>query len=181
MDELRKYITIIEAQEHAYRVQLPISLDGADPVLSSESMDFHFNTLHKGYVDKALSGEGGDFAIAGAQLHNLWHQQMQEASSGKNPPVDAALNLILDKFGSYEAFKSAFKEEALGIQGSGWCYLSTNGIIKTINNHKLASDVAVIIDMWEHAFYLDYGPNKSKYLDNIWKIIDWRIVSARIN
>ena len=69
----------------------------------------------------------------------------------------------------------------MGIQGSGWIYLDTNGNIKTIQNHKVVDNVAMIVDWWEHAWALDYQHDKTKYLKNIWKIINWDIVNERIN
>ena len=72
------------------------------------------------------------------------------------------------------------KEEAMKIQGSGWVYLSTSGKIKTIKNHEKRTDIVFLLDMWEHAFQNDYGSNKSKYLDNIWRIIDWAAINRRL-
>ena len=66
------------------------------------------------------------------------------------------------------------------VQGSGWCYLSKSGQIKTIKNHARRTDIAVLVDMWEHSFQHDYGSNKGKYLDNIWRIIDWNIINHRL-
>ena len=67
------------------------------------------------------------------------------------------------------------------IQGSGWVYMDTSGNIKTIVNHEVVSNIALLIDWWEHAWALDYQADKEKYLDNIWKIINWKVVSDRIN
>ncbi len=69
----------------------------------------------------------------------------------------------------------------MGIQGSGWIYIDTEGNIKTIQNHKMVDNVAMIIDWWEHAWALDYQHDKAKYLKNIWKIINWDIINERIN
>jgi len=69
----------------------------------------------------------------------------------------------------------------MGIQGSGWIYIDTEGNIKTIQNHKMVDNVAMIIDWWEHAWALDYQHDKAKYLKNIWKIINWNIINERIN
>jgi len=66
------------------------------------------------------------------------------------------------------------------VQGSGWIYLSKTGQIKTIRNHAVRSDIALLIDMWEHAYQNDYGSNKKKYLDSIWRIIDWSAVNRRL-
>jgi Fe-Mn family superoxide dismutase len=66
------------------------------------------------------------------------------------------------------------------IQGSGWIYLSTSGAIKTIKNHEVKKDTALLIDWWEHAWALDYQADKQKYLKNIWRIINWEVVNSRL-
>ena len=58
------------------------------------------------------------------------------------------------------------------IQGSGWVYLATDGSIKTIKNHQVRDDILLLIDWWEHAWILDYGTDKKKYLNEQWKIIN---------
>ena len=65
------------------------------------------------------------------------------------------------------------------IQGSGWVYLSQVGTIKTIPNHEVRNDILLLIDWWEHAFILDYGSDKKKYLKETWKIINWNVISTR--
>ena len=88
--------------------------------------------------------------------------------------------MIEEKFDDYDNFKEEFKAEAMKIQGSGWVYLSTGGNIKTIKNHAVRTDIALLIDWWEHAWALDYQSDKEKYLDNIWKIINWDVVNNRL-
>ena len=66
------------------------------------------------------------------------------------------------------------------IQGSGWIYLSKDGSIKVINNHKIKKDIAFLIDWWEHAWALDYQHDKESYLDNMWRIINWELINNRI-
>ena len=66
------------------------------------------------------------------------------------------------------------------IQGSGWLYLAKNGQLKSIKNHQKRTDIVLIIDMWEHSYQQDYGSDKSRYLDNIWRIIDWDAVNRRL-
>ena len=171
---------ITESPDTAYRVKLPIAIDKASPVLSKKSLDFHYNILHQNYVKQSLAGLGGNFSKAGAHLHNLFFEQFQ-------PPVEANIphgkmhKLVRDKFAGWAGFKRLFKEKAQTLQGAGWCYLTHSGTIKLIENHSMVNDVAVIIDMWEHSYYLDYGTDKTKYLDEIWKIINWDIVNARLN
>ena len=69
----------------------------------------------------------------------------------------------------------------MGIQGSGWIYMDTSGAIKTIKNHKVVKNIALLVDWWEHAWALDYQADKAKYLVNTWKIINWNIINDRIN
>ena len=68
----------------------------------------------------------------------------------------------------------------MSIQGSGWIYLSTSGEIKVIHNHAVRTDIALLIDAWEHAWSLQYQWDKEKYLDNIWKIINWDVCNERL-
>ena len=162
-DNLRNLIDLVEAKGHQDLV-----------------LDYHYGELAKGYVDRYNKGEGdATFNEAGAYLHNIFFPQLMPVKSG-NKPNGASLALINRKFGSFDKFKDAVKVEAMKIQGSGWIYMSRSGDIKTIKNHQKRNDIALLIDMWEHAFNKDYGSNKSKYLDNIWRIIDWNKVNIRI-
>lgn len=175
----RNLLEKVTAEEEIYQVKLPVSKDKLSPVISKDAMSLHYDNLYKNYVEKSLAGEG-KFYVAGAKLHTLFFEQMQSPKSPNNP--DGAIKAIIDKkFGSFSDFKSAMSEKALGIHGSGWVYLDTKGAIKTIANHEVVGDVALIIDMWEHSFIIDYGADKKKYLSEMWKIIDWSIINARIN
>ena len=66
------------------------------------------------------------------------------------------------------------------LQGSNWIYLSKSGQIKTIHNHAKRTDIALLVDWWEHAWVNNYGSNKEKYLDNLWRIMDWDAVNRRL-
>ena len=169
----------ISAIDEVYQIKLPVKNTDLSPVFSKETINLHYGTLYKNYVTKALNGEG-EFQVAGAKLHTLFFEQLQTPRSPNNP-TGAAKILIDKKFGSYDKFKEAFTEIALTIHGSGWAYLDLKGSIKTIPNHKVVDNVAILIDMWEHSYLYDYGANKEKYLKEIWKIINWDIVNARLN
>lgn len=178
--EFRRYINILEAHDKAFRVDLPYNRGDLAPVMSKATLDLHYGKLHKNYVDKALDGLDYEWNIAGAELHNLLFAQFR-APHTSNKPTGASLLLLEEKWETYEDFQQAFEDAALGIQGSGWCYLSTNGEIKTIPNHKSTKGIVLIADMWEHAYILDYGSDKKKYIENFWKIVDWNIVNARMD
>jgi len=166
---------IEEAKAHYTQAKLPYNKQDLVPVMSKDTLDYHYGKLYKGYVDKANKGEGGDFQIAGAFLHSLYFPQFKKPS-GNNKPTGVCAELIKD----FDKFKDDFTKTAMGIQGSGWIYMDTSGTIKTIKDHKVVKNIALLVDWWEHAWALDYQSDKSKYLSNTWKIINWDVVNDRI-
>ena len=151
------------------------------PVMSEDTLKYHRDKLAAGYIKRFNAEEGdSDFNEAGAFLHNLFFPQLKPPK-GANKPVGSSLELIEDNFGSFDSFKQEFTKVAMSIQGSGWVYLAKDGKIKTIKNHQIKKDIVLLVDWWEHAWALDYQSEKSKYLKNIWRIIDWSVVNDRIN
>ena len=182
MSDIRNLINLVEAKAKHELVleKLPYSRSGLAPVMSQATIDYHYGELAKGYVDRYNKGEGdAAFNEAGAFLHNIYFPQLMPPKSN-NQPKGASLALINRKYGSFKDFKEAMKTEAMKIQGSGWIYMSRTGEIKTIKNHQIKNDIALLIDWWEHSYNLQYGSNKSKYFDSIWKIINWDKVNIRI-
>ena len=137
---MREHIDLIEATTREKKLEttpLPYAEDALDPVLSRDSINYHYEHLAKGYAKRYNAGEGdADFNRAGSFLHNKFFPQLRPPK-GRNLPRGAVLALIEDKFGSFDDFKDAVKEVAMKIQGSGWVYLSTGGEIKTIKNHAV--------------------------------------------
>lgn len=175
---------VIEADTHKEKLileKLPYVKTDLNPVLSKESLDIHYGKLAKAYVDRFNSNEGdSNFNKAGAILHNLFFPQLKKPN-GTNSPFGSILEFINKHFGNFSNFKEEFAKSAMSIQGSGWVYLARNGSIKTIKNHEIRSDILLLIDWWEHAWFIDYGSNKQKYLINIWRTIDWTVINDRIN
>lgn len=172
---MRDLITIIESQEKSELslVKLDYKKSALSPSMSEATMDLHYSTLAKGYVTRFNKGEGDkDYNEAGAFLHNIFFSQFKDYEKS-NKPDQANLDFIADHFGNLKNFQEQFKEEALKTQGSGWIYLSNSGKIKTIKNHEIKKDIKLLLDMWEHAYLLDYESKKDKYIDNFWKILDW--------
>lgn len=182
MNNLEHYIRLVEAAEQRLQQEpLPVARDELEPVFSKDTIDLHFGKLARAYVDRYNRGEGDpDFNFGGAVLHNIFFAQLKEPGTAK--PTGAALELILKKYESFVHFKNEFLEVAMTIQGSGWVYMDTSGNIKTIKNHEYKSNmkIALLVDWWEHAWFLDYGTNKQKYLDNFWRIINWSVVNDRL-
>jgi Fe-Mn family superoxide dismutase len=181
--DIREQINLVEASTRPAKLEttpLPYSEKALEPVMSRATIDYHYEHLAKGYAKRYNAGEGNaNFNRAGSFLHNKFFPQLK-APKGANRPKGAVLELIETNFKTYEDFKDEFKKVAMAIQGSGWVYLSTSGTIKTIPNHQVRTDVALLVDWWEHSWALDYQSDKEKYLDNIWKIINWDVVNERL-
>jgi Fe-Mn family superoxide dismutase len=159
---------------------LPYDKKDLSPVLSRETLEYHYENLAKTYAKRYNAGEGDPvFNEAGVFLHNILFQQYQE-STANNAPTGAVLELIEKHYKTFDKFKEEFLKVAMGIQGSGWAYLAKDGKIKTIVNHAIKKDIVVLVDWWEHAWALDYQQDKKKYLENQWKIINWEHVNGRI-
>lgn len=181
---MREVIALLESKkEDLVTPTLDYSADDLDPVLSKETIDYHFGKLAKGYAKRYNAGEGDEkFNKNGHLLHAIYFPQFKKPR-GANRPTGQVAEFIDRKFGSYEDLKEKMKEEAMKIQGSGWIFVNNNGDIETIKNHELTGDskrVIILIDWWEHAWALDYQADKSKYFDNIWKIMDWSVISQRL-
>ena len=181
---------------------LPYEKTALSPTISEETINFHYGKHHNAYVvnlNKLTEGtdfanmtleevvkksEGGMFNNA-AQIWNhtfYWNCLTPDATS----PSDALADAINTTFGSMDEFKAQFIASAVGNFGSGWTWLVKNSqgkleIVNTSNaNCPLTEDFTPLltIDVWEHAYYIDYRNARPKYLDSIWGIINWDYVSA---
>mgnify|MGYP007071576122 FL=1 len=177
------FINIVEASTRPAKLEttpLPYGEKDLEPVLSRASIDYHYEHLAKSYAKRYNAGEGNaDFNRAGNFLHNKFFPQLRSPRAA-NRPKGSVLALIEEHFDTWEDFKEQFKETAMKIQGSGWVYLSTNGEIKTIPNHAVRTDIALLLDMWEHSYSTDYKWDKESYIDNFWKIVNWNVVNERL-
>ena len=180
-NEILKWQQIVEGKKEILELQkLPYSKTDLEPSISKETLDYHYSKLAQAYVDRFNKGEGdAKFNRAGAVLHNILFPQYQKPKNN-NAPSGPVLELINKHFKNFDKFKEEFAKVAMGIQGSGWVYLSRTGKIKTIVNHEIRDDIVLLIDWWEHAFALDYQSDKQKYLENQWKIVNWNVISSRV-
>ena len=183
LPHLREQIDLIEATTRPAKLEttpLPYGMRDLDPVMSEQTLDYHFEHLAKGYARRYNAGEGSaDFNRAGSYLHNKFFPQFRKPKVG-NRPKGAIAELIDSKFKNFEAFQDEMKKVFMSIQGSGWVYLSTSGDIKTIANHAVRTDIALLIDAWEHAWAIQHQWNKEAYFDSIWRIIDWNVINERL-
>lgn len=179
---MREFLLLLEeksVEENLEIVPLSYKFDDLQPVLSRESVKFHYDVLAKGYADKFNAGVGNrEFQYAGYFLHNIWFTQFRPTKRN-NVPIAPLGNFIKSRWDSWNNFTDKFTEEALKLEGSGWIYLATDGKIKTIHNHEVRNDIVILVDMWEHAFQPDYGSDKERYLQNIWRIMNWNMLNSR--
>jgi Fe-Mn family superoxide dismutase len=180
--DIRAAIDLIESkgQKTLELIKLPYSQSALSPVMSSKTLEVHYGKLARGYVDRYNDNEGDpNFNEAGAYLHNIFFGQLRGPKQN-NRPTGPVLSLINRKYGDFAKFKEQMLKAAMSIQGSGWVYMSRTGEIKTIRNHQIRKDIALLIDWWEHAWAQDYGSDKKRYLENIWRIINWDSVNGRL-
>lgn len=156
------------------------SLAEIKTVINASTWTTHYDKLYSKYVSKYNAGDHSEFNHGGYLLHELYFEQLK-AKANSNKPVGASLLIIQEKFGDFRSFKQEFEEVCSKLQGSGWVYLSTNGTINTIEKHRPAEDVAMIIDLWEHAYVETFGAKRDAYVRSFWSIIDWEVVSNRMD
>ena len=179
---MREFIDLLEDKAKPQDIEI-INLNFTEKevkgVMSSATIDLHYGKLAKRYAQRFNDGEGdSDFNYAGALLHNLLFTQYREVRTN-NKPNGPMEGFIKKHFKSWDGFKEQFEIEAMQVQGSGWLYLSYSGDIKQIKNHEVRDDILILVDLWEHAFLLDYGPDKKKYINEYWKIMNWNVVNTR--
>ncbi|RYC53760.1 hypothetical protein CHU98_g12449 [Xylaria longipes] len=188
---------------------LPYAYDALEPSISKQIMELHHDKHHQTYItnlNKALEVSAvataeGRLHDAAAQLsairfnggghinHSLFWEGLSPASSpdaqpSAAPKLQAAIN---NTWGSLDKFKAAFGTALLGIQGSGWGWLVKEAGTGQLRIVTLANQEAVVVgdtpllgvDMWEHAYYLQYLNGKAAYVDNIWKVLNWKTAEAR--
>ena len=189
---------ILESVGGIKAIKLPYALDALEPSIDAETMNLHFNKHYKGYVKKlnaALPATNKQDLLSivkkakskkdairnnagGAYNHQLFWNMMSPDRKTISGPIR---ELIEKQYKSFDNFKAIFVEEALAHFGSGWLWLVKKGnkleLIPTNNqdNPLMDSDVTILlgIDVWEHAYYKKYGPNREKYIKQFLKIVNW--------
>jgi len=179
---MREFLTLLEDKAKPQDIEI-VALNFTEgevsPVMSNDTVELHYGKLAHGYAERYNKKEGDlEFNYAGVFLHNTLFTQYREVRTNNKP--NGPMKTFIDKhFGNYETLKQEIEDTALSIQGSGWVYLAENGTLKTIKNHEVRNDILLLIDFWEHAWILDYGSDKKKYLDAYWKIINWNVINTR--
>jgi len=188
--------------------ELPYGYKDLEPHLSEEQLRIHHDKHHLAYVnganaileklDKARK-DGADldmkatlkeisFHIGGHLLHSLFWGNLAPAGKGGEKPGGALGAVVEKEFGSFERFKKEFTQTAVSVEGSGWaaltfCRKTNRPIIMQVEKHNInvypMFKILMVIDVWEHAYYLDYKNDRAKFVDAFWNIINWDEVNKR--
>jgi Fe-Mn family superoxide dismutase len=186
-------------------VPLPYAQDALAPVISAETIAFHYGKHLQAYINNlnaALPGSGfegksleeivkessgGIFNNAGQVLnHTLYFTQFKPCGAPSAPSGDLAAAIARD-FGSFEDFKAEFQKKGAGLFGSGWVWLASDaeGKLQITQEQNAGNPVTkglkplLTFDVWEHAYYLDYQNRRPDHLAALWQIVDWDVVAAR--
>jgi len=187
--------------EHALPA-LPYPLDGLQPHISKETLEFHYGKHHQTYVtnlNNLIKGtefesasleeivkksSGGVFNNA-AQIWNHTFYWNSLSPKGGGAPSGALAAAIDKNWGSFEAFKEAFTKSAVGNFGSSWTWLvkKADGSLDIVNTSNAATPVTtadtplITCDLWEHAYYIDYRNRRPDYLGAFWSLVNWDFAS----
>jgi superoxide dismutase, Fe-Mn family len=189
---------------------LPYAYDALDPHIDEATMRVHHDKHHQAYVDKANAAlEGTEWADrdiedilqnlsslpadkqgpvrnnGGGHYNHSLFWEMLSPDGGGEPGGDLGA-AIADTFGSFDSFKSEFKEAGITQFGSGWSWLvkddSGLAVVKTANQDSPISDGKTPLlgcDVWEHAYYLKYQNKRPDYIDAFWNVVNWDYVGQR--
>jgi Fe-Mn family superoxide dismutase len=185
---------------------LPYEQNALEPHISAETLEYHYGKHHKSYVDK-LNGavEGTDMANAsledvirkaeGGMFNNaaqVWNHTFYWnclSPNGGGEPGGALADAINSAFGSFADFKEEFTEAAAGNFGSGWTWLvqKDDGSVAIHNTSNAGCPLTegvtplLTVDVWEHAYYIDYRNARPKYLEAFWNLVNWEFVSSNMS
>lgn len=181
--------------------------DALVPFVSEEQLRIHHLKHHAGYVagvnasfekleqareenvdlDMKSALKNQAFHIGGYLLHCLFWNNLTPTTDGGAPEgkISQAIN---NEFGSFERFQKEFSQTALNTEGSGWaalvyCKCTNRPLLMQIEKHNMnvypTFKILLVLDVWEHAYYIDYKNDRGKYIEAFWKIVNWKKVEER--
>jgi len=189
--------------------QLPYGYGDLQPHMSEEQLRIHHTKHHQAYVnganavlqrlDKARR-ENLDtdikatlkelsWNVAGHLLHSLFWGNLAPPSKGGGKPGGKLADKIVEDFGSFERFKKEFSQAAASVEGSGWaaltlCKQTGRLMLMQVEKHNVnvypAFPILMVLDVFEHAYYIDYKNDRGKFVEAFWSIVDWDAVGKRL-
>lgn len=187
---------------------LPYSYNALEPFISEEIMRIHHDKHHRSYVDGLNKAElelqkvrkNNHFSLvkhwsrelafhgSGHYLHTIFWKNMTPGGGGN--PSSHLLNEIKNYFGSFTDFKNHFSEAAVQVEGGGWAILVWSPrarhleVLQTEKHMQLTQWDTIpllVLDVWEHAYYLQYKNNRGEYVKNWWNVVNWNDVEMRFD
>lgn len=184
---------------------LPYEKNALEPYISAETLEYHYGKHHKTYVDnlnnlikgsefenKSLeeiikSASGGVFNNAAQVWNHTFYWHCLAPNAGGEPQGQLA-DAIKESFGSFADFKEKFTDAATKNFGSGWTWLvkKPDGKLAIVSTSNAATPLTtqdkplLTVDVWEHAYYIDYRNARAKYLENFWQLVNWSFVAKNL-
>jgi superoxide dismutase, Fe-Mn family len=184
--------------------ELPYAHNALEPVISQETINYHYGKHHQTYVNN-LNGLVGGTEFEDADLdtivkksdgpifnnaaqiwnHNFYFLSLTPNKGSK--PSEALAKAIDTAFGSFDEFKTEFGKSAVTVFGSGWAWLvkDADGKLSIVKESNAGNPITrgltplLTFDVWEHAYYIDYQNRRPDYVAALWDLVDWDVVSAR--
>jgi Fe-Mn family superoxide dismutase len=189
--------------------ELPYAYNALEPHISEAQLRLHHDKHHAAYVNGAnaildrleKARQGGtdidmkatlkelSFQAGGHVLHSLFWSNLSSASKTSKEPSGTLADVLKNEFGSFERFKKEFTTAAASTEGSGWAALALDRltgrpIIMQIEKHNVnvypMFRILMVLDVWEHAYYLDYKNERAKFVEAFWNIVNWDEVNRRL-
>lgn len=184
---------------------LPYEKNALEPNISKETLEYHYDKHHAGYVKKLNAAiEGTEFAEAkledivkkadgglfnnAAQTWNHTFYWNSMSPNGGGEPTGKLADAISKAFGSVDKFKEEFGKSAAGNFGSGWTWLVQrgDGSLAIVNTSNAATPITgsdkplLTMDVWEHAYYIDYRNARPKYIEAFWNLVNWDFAASNM-
>jgi Fe-Mn family superoxide dismutase len=188
---------------------LPYGYKALAPYISEDQLTLHHQKHHQAYVtganaileklDKARRDNADldmkallkelSFHLGGFRLHNLFWENLAPAGvGGGGIPKGELSDAMNAEFGTFDRFKKEFTQAASSVEGSGWaaltyCMNTRRLMIMQVEKHNVniipGYRILMVLDVWEHAYYLDYKNDRAKFIDAFWHLVNWDEVQAR--
>lgn len=187
--------------------QLPYAYNALEPYYDEQTLRIHHDIHHKGYVNGLNNAEvklmearkTGDFSLikhwekelafhgSGHILHTIFWENMKP-NEGGNPTGEVAEE-IKKEFGSFDTFKEQFTKASVAVEGSGWGALVWNKIFKKLevlqiekhqNLTQWGSVPILVVDVWEHAYYLKHQNRRGEFINTWWNLVNWEDVNEKL-
>jgi Fe-Mn family superoxide dismutase len=185
---------------------LPYAKNALAPYLSEEQIEFHYGKHHaasftnlnnlvagkpeesKSLEDLIVAGSGGIFNNAAQAWNHTFYWNCMKPAGGGAPSGRLAAAIDRD-FGSFDAFKEAFSKAAVGVFGSGWCWLAEDASGKLVIHPsqgpadlpmKHGLTALLTVDVWEHAYYIDYKNLRAKFVEGFWGVVNWDFAASQM-